>query len=119
MGGAGNVRHTTNGGTTWATQTSGVTVTLYGTTFTDVNNGWTVGAGGGIRHTTNGGTAWAAQTSSVTQALRGIVSAGGSLWACGGNGVVLTYLVDTTPPVTTATGLQADNHRAGARPVRL
>ena len=110
VGGAGTVRHTTNSGTAWATQTSGVTVALYGTTFTDLNHGWTVGAGGGIRYTTNGGTAWTAQTSSVTQALRGIVFAAGSLWACGGNGVVLTYLVDTTPPATTATGLQASNN---------
>ena len=47
----------------WTAQTSGVTSTLYGVSFTDANNGWLAGTGGGVRHTTNGGATWAAQTS--------------------------------------------------------
>ena len=110
-GSRGYVRHTTNGGTTWTAQTSGVTVTLYGVRFTDVNNGWVVGATSTrIPHTTNGGTAWSNQTSPSTQTQRDITSAAGNLWTCGNGGVVLNYLVDTTPPVTTATGLQAANN---------
>ena len=62
-----------------------------------------------IYHTTNGGTTWAAQTSGTTQAQRSISGAGGSLWACGGGGTCPTYLIDSTPPVTTATGLQASS----------
>ena len=86
-------------------------MTLYGVRFTDVNNGWVVGgAGTKIPHTTNGGTAWNNQTSPSTQTQRCITSAAGNLWTCGNGGVVLNYLVDTTPPVTTATGLQAANN---------
>ena len=108
-GNAGAVCHTTNGGTTWAAQTSGTTQTLYGVYATDANNAWAVGGAGVIYHTTNGGTTWAAQTSGTTQAQRSISGAGGSLWACGGGGTCLTYLIDSTPPVTTATGLQASS----------
>jgi hypothetical protein len=110
VGAAGVVYHTTNGGTTWASQTSGITGTIYGVDFTDANNGWYVAAGGLIYHTANGGTTWSKQTTPNTQQQRGIVFAGGSLWTCGAAGNVWTYLVDTTPPVTTASGLQADNH---------
>ena len=106
----GKISHTTNGGTMWTAQTSGVTVTLYGVDAIDANNGWAIGTSGTIRNSTNGGTTWAKQTSPTTQALRSIVNAGGSLWACGNGGVVATYLIDTTPPVTTATGLQAANN---------
>ena len=110
VGAAGVVCHTTNGGTTWTAQTSGITGTIYGVDFTDANNGWYVAAGGLIYHTANGGTTWSKQTTPNTQQQRGIVFAGGSLWTCGAAGNVWTYLVDTTPPVTTASGLQADNH---------
>ena len=110
MGNSGVICHTTNGGTAWATQTSGVTVALYATAFIDAVNGWAVGNGGTIRNTTNGGTAWAKQTSPTTQAQHGIVSAAGELWTCGAGGTVLNYLIDTTAPVTTATGLQAANN---------
>ncbi|MGD0997944.1 MAG: chitobiase/beta-hexosaminidase C-terminal domain-containing protein, partial [Thermoleophilia bacterium] len=110
VGGGGVIYHTTNGGTAWTTQTSGITGTIYGVDFTDANNGWYVAAGGLIYHTANGGTTWSKQTTPNTQQQRGIVFAGGSLWTCGAAGNVWTYLVDTTPPVTTASGLQADNH---------
>ena len=107
-GAGGVVYHTTNGGTTWTQQTSTTTTqTLYSVYATDANNAWAVGGGGVIDHTTNGGTTWAAQTSNTTQALRSVRSAGGSLWASGAGGVCQTYLIDATPPVTTASGLQA------------
>ncbi|HTX70183.1 MAG TPA: YCF48-related protein, partial [Thermoleophilia bacterium] len=110
VGQTGTIRHTANGGTAWSGQTSSTTQTLYRATFLDANNGWTVGAGGTILHTVNGGTAWSSQTSGITSVLRSVVSANGSLWACGASGRLLTYLVDITAPVTTATGLQTDNH---------
>ncbi len=106
-GNAGAISHTTNGGTTWTAQTSGTTQTLYDAYATDANNAWAVGGAGVIYHTTNTGTTWAAQTSGTTQAQRGITGAGGSLWACGAGGTGRTYLIDATPPVTTASGLQA------------
>ncbi len=105
-GNTGAICHTTNGGTTWSAQTSGTTQTLYDVYATDANNAWAVGGGGVIYHTTNAGTTWVAQTSGTTQAQRSVTGAGGSLWACGAGGTCRTYLVDATPPVTTATGLQ-------------
>ena len=118
----GAIRHTSNGGATWSAQTSGVTVTLYGVAFMDANSGWAIGSSGSIRRSSNGGTAWATQTSGTTQTLRGITLAGGTLWACGSGGVILTCPVDVAAPVTTATGLQADNHtgwRAAGQSVTL
>ena len=74
---------------TWTPQTSGVTSTFYGLSFSDANNGWIAAAGGAIRHTTNGGTAWAAQTSGTTQNLRGIFFVNAlSGWAVGNGGTV-------------------------------
>ncbi len=109
-GGGGTVRSTTNGGTTWTGQTSGTTQTLYNAAFVDGNYGWVSGNAGTIRRTVNGGSAWSAVTSGTTQNLRGMSRCSGTLWAVGGGGVILTCQTDTTPPVTTATGLQADNH---------
>ncbi len=105
-GNTGNICHTTNGGTSWTELASG-TQTLYGVYATDTANAWAVGGGGTITHTSNSGSSWAAQTSSTTQALRDVCGAGGSLWACGAGGTCLTYLIDSTPPVTTATNLQS------------
>ncbi len=108
-GSAGAVSHTTNGGTNWTLQTltPTTTQTLYDTYATDANNAWVIGGGGVIYRTTNGGSSWATQTSATTQTQRGICGAGGSLWACGAGGTCQTYLIDSTPPVTTATGLQS------------
>jgi hypothetical protein len=107
VGAAGVVLHTTNGGATWTAQTSGVTVALYEVAAESASTAWMVGASGSIRATTNGGATWSAQTSGTTQQLRGIHYAAGKLWAAGGSGTILTSLVDSTPPATTATGLQA------------
>ncbi len=42
----------------WALQTSGTGNNLFSIHFTDMNNGWAVGANNTILHTTNGGTTW-------------------------------------------------------------
>ena len=39
----GTILRTTNGGTTWTSQTSGTTNDLYGVSFTDANTGTAVG----------------------------------------------------------------------------
>jgi photosystem II stability/assembly factor-like uncharacterized protein len=110
VGSGGTIRCTTNGGTTWAAQTSGTTQSLNGVVFIDANNGWAVGNSGVIVHTSNGGTTWSLQTSPTTQNLNDVVASNGTLWATGSGSTVLTCLVDTTLPVTAATGLQSDNH---------
>ena len=43
VGGYGTILRTTNGGTTWTSQTSGTTNHLLGVSFTDANTGTAVG----------------------------------------------------------------------------
>jgi len=70
VGMAGAIIHTSDGGTTWASQASGVTGNLYGVNFTDANTGTAVGAGslgsGTILRTTDGGATWVPQTAVIT-----------------------------------------------------
>ncbi len=66
VGTQGTILHTSNGGDSWARQTSGVSENLFSVHFTDSRNGWAVGKLGTILHTSNGGTTWAEQTSGVS-----------------------------------------------------
>src|SRR5205807_5764390 len=59
----GTIIRSTDGGNSWAIQSSGTTSTLYGVSFTDLNNGTGVGASGTILRTTDGGNSWVGQTS--------------------------------------------------------
>ena len=104
-GSGGASWHTTNGGTSWTAQTA-ASQQLNGAAFISANNGWEVGNRGTIRYTSNGGTNWSTQTSGSTQALQAIASSNSELWATGAAGTILTYLIDITPPTTTAAGLQ-------------
>lgn len=65
----GSIKKTTDGGATWATQTSGVATTLDSIYCTDSSTCWAGGASGVILATTNGGTNWSAQTSGTANAL--------------------------------------------------
>ncbi|MBC8488531.1 MAG: hypothetical protein H8D45_21090, partial [Bacteroidetes bacterium] len=56
----------------WYPQNSGTTNVLNGVSFTDVNNGTSVGGYGTIVRTTNGGTNWTTQTSGTTFYLYGV-----------------------------------------------
>ena len=75
VGNVGIIGNTTDGGTSWITQTNPDTQnrSLIGVFFLDSNNGWAVGNGGVILHTTNGGTTWAVEGAGLTTAfLRGV-----------------------------------------------
>ena len=84
------IYRTTDRGTTWPEQSSGVGDFLYGVSFTDANNGTAVGANGTILRTTNGGTTWISQTSGTTTILRSVsfIDANNG-WAVGNNGTIL------------------------------
>jgi photosystem II stability/assembly factor-like uncharacterized protein len=59
----GIILRTTDGGNSWTNQSIGTTYGgLWGVSFTDVNNGITVGASGLILRTTNGGNNWINQS---------------------------------------------------------
>ncbi len=60
----GTIVHTSDGGTTWSPQTSGITANrLNSVSFVDAHNGWVVGDFGTVLHTSDGGTTWSPQTS--------------------------------------------------------
>jgi hypothetical protein len=59
---------TTNAGTNWILQSSGVTANLYDLSFVNVTTGWAVGASGNIIKTTDGGSTWLAQNSPSSSA---------------------------------------------------
>ena len=65
----GTIIRTTDGGNSWAIESSGTTNTLYGISFTDVNHGIAVGASGTIVRTTDAGNNWSSQTSGTTNGL--------------------------------------------------
>jgi photosystem II stability/assembly factor-like uncharacterized protein len=54
VGEEGTILRTTDGGTTWMSQNSGTTQTLFGVSFTAANTGTAVGHGSTILRTTDG-----------------------------------------------------------------
>ncbi len=113
MGDGGTILTTTDGGATWIAQTSGVTQALEAAAFVDSARGWAVGAGGTLLDTSNGGATWATQISNTTENLAGVAFADAECGLiCGAAGTILNTtdggIHDTTPPLTTATGLLAD-----------
>ncbi|MCX6806514.1 MAG: YCF48-related protein, partial [Candidatus Berkelbacteria bacterium] len=76
---------TTNGGTTWTPQTSGIPTALYSISAIDANTAWVAGAGGVILKTINGGTTWTSQESETTYSLFSIAAIDtNNAWAVGG-----------------------------------
>jgi len=72
-GNEGAILKTTDGGTSWAPQTSGTKNSLTAACFTDVNTGYIVGENGTILKTINGGTTWKALSSGTTDYLNSII----------------------------------------------
>ena len=72
VGLSGTILRTTNGGASWAIQSSGTTMPLYGSWFTDANTGTLVGSSDTILRTTDGGASWAIQSSGTTNNLYGV-----------------------------------------------
>ncbi len=62
VGSFGQVAKTTDGGTTWTMQTSGVASALSSVAFLDANTGFLVGPNRLLIRTVNGGTTWAVDT---------------------------------------------------------
>ena len=89
------IKHTNNGGTTWAGQTPGPSPTypynlLNDVFFKDANNGWAVGDNGTIYRTNDGGGTWTKQTSGTTYNLQTVFFASTTVgWAAGDNSTML------------------------------
>lgn len=54
----GEIFKTTDGGSTWVRQTSGINAAIYGIKFFDAQTGWATGAFGALLRTTDGGGTW-------------------------------------------------------------
>lgn len=54
----GEIFKTTDSGTTWVRQNSGITAAIYGIKFFDANTGWATGAFGAMLRTADGGKTW-------------------------------------------------------------
>ncbi len=95
VGNTGTIRATTDGGTTWAPQTSGTLANLRDVHFRDATTGWIVGDSGTILATVNGGANWTPENSTVGVSLFGVATTPGVAYAVGGdlatstNGVAL------------------------------
>jgi hypothetical protein len=93
---SGTIVATSDGGTSWSTQTSGTTNTLLAVACVGSGGGaacWAVGASGTIVTTSNGGTTWSSQTSPTTNQLDGVAFAnGGRGWAVDSLGGIYSYV---------------------------
>ncbi|MBK8698519.1 MAG: hypothetical protein IPN29_02840 [Saprospiraceae bacterium] len=86
----GTIMKTTDGGATWAVQTSGITSTIRSIFFLDANNGWACGDGGSILRTLDGGTSWTPQSSPFTTQYNSIRFATATTgWLVGAGNVLL------------------------------
>ncbi len=86
----GNILYTSNGGDTWNTQTSGVTLDLNSVHFTDSRNGWVVGRDGTILHISEGGDSWNTQNSGFPRDLHSVHFTDSSNgWIVGDLGTIL------------------------------
>lgn len=58
VGSSGNIAKTTDAGSSWQSQASGVVTSLNAVYFLDANRGWAVGTNGVVLRTQDGGTTW-------------------------------------------------------------
>ena len=93
VGFGGTIVHTSDGGATWAPQTSGTDNALFSVEFTDALNGWAVGDLGTIVHTSDGGATWVTQPNPVSGTMIALFSVeftdASNGWAVGDNGTIV------------------------------
>jgi photosystem II stability/assembly factor-like uncharacterized protein len=91
VGNGGRIIKTTNGGSTWAPQTSGTANNLTDVRFTSATAGYACGDLGTVVYTTNGGTTWQSYTTGSTKNLLSIDASGSTIIATAVDGVILKY----------------------------
>jgi photosystem II stability/assembly factor-like uncharacterized protein len=72
VGDSGTIARTSNGGTNWTTQPSGITAMINGVCAVSENICYAAAAGGVILATTDAGTVWVPETTGVTDSLFGV-----------------------------------------------
>lgn len=94
VGTSGGIAKTTDGGSTWNTQTSGVTEILYKIMFIDANTGYAVGTNGIILKTSNSGTSWNTLISGTTVQLDDVSFVNNNIGYVGGSGKIVLKTMD-------------------------
>ncbi|MBC8179615.1 hypothetical protein H8E88_00685, partial [candidate division KSB1 bacterium] len=90
VGSNGVIVHTSDGGSSWSSQTSGTSNYLLSVHFSDSRTGWAVGGYGTIVHTSDGGSSWSSQTSGTSNWLWSVhFSDSQTGWAVGSNGTIV------------------------------
>jgi photosystem II stability/assembly factor-like uncharacterized protein len=98
VGDSGAIRVTADGGASWWSQPSGVSAALHDVCFLGSGTGFIVGDRGAILETTRAGKPWILRSSGTTATLRAVAAAGGTVWAVGDEGVILTGDVPASDP---------------------
>ncbi len=89
VGEDGVILATSDGGTSWKEQTSGITNVLYGNLIVDENISFAVGENGIILKTVDNGANWSLITTGTYENLKKIVIVNSTLFVCGENGTIL------------------------------
>lgn len=112
----GTVLHTSDGGKTWSTQSSGATADLNALRFGDLGFGVAAGAGGTVLVTSDGGTHWTTAHTSARSALRGVAISGSVAIVVGDGATLLrssdegsTWSEGTLPGATNLHGVATDS----------
>ncbi len=90
----GLIYKSTDGGSVWVLQTSGVNDRLEGIAFQSTSLGWVVGDNGVILNTTDGGATWTEQTSGTSARLLSIAVIDANDVNIGGDGFTIMDTVD-------------------------
>jgi len=72
VGLVGVILRTMNGGDSWQTQGSGITVPIYDVSFVNPTTGWTTGSTGNVLHTETAGAFWEEQNTGLSVDYEGI-----------------------------------------------
>ncbi len=111
VGDSGYIFKTTNSGSSWTAQISGVSNTFFYTRFTDANNGYALGSGGVILKTTNAGNSWVPKASGITQNLWSIsCPVFNTCYAAGDLGTILKTTNGGTNWTSLSTGITSYLH---------
>ncbi len=117
----GSIKRTVDGGTTWATVTSGVVQNLNGITFADVLTGYIVGNSGTFLKTIDGGATWTSMPLLIPNSLNGVYFVSADTGYVVGSGGLIRKTVDGGTSWTTMTSnttqilrsVHFANHTAG------
>ena len=105
VGENGLIRHSLDGGNSWATKSIAVYGDLLGVRFYDESNGIAVGIGGLVISTADAGLSWQINNSGITTDLYQLdMVSPGQAWVTGASGVIISSFADADIQIEAYTG---------------